>query len=145
MADQPFLMTGGEHRQLFGVTGDRGFQPFIGANASGGQGGPPTVTLVSPAEGEIIPSSVVVIDITSPSGLELVMLSLGFPDDGSGPPRAAEVIYSSSRGVGAMYQGTFVAPVASGVRVTMQRLGGWPGRSIRFDPDVVTKTGAINA
>lgn len=109
---------------------------------------PPTVTLVSPADGsQLAPNDAVVIDITvpAPATLRLVVLSVAFPtSDGDGSVRPTERIYSSSRGNDPMYPGVTIDTLPTGVRVTMKRLGGWPSRGLRFDPDVVTSAGAQN-
>lgn len=107
----------------------------------------PTVTLVSPAEGQIAANDEVVVDITvpAPSNLRLVLLSVAFP---LAPLRAAEVIYSSSRGASQPYSHVTTEDISddenNGVRVRMTRLGGWPATELRFDPDVVTTDGGEN-
>lgn len=107
----------------------------------------PTVTLVSPAQGQIAANDEVVIDITvpAPANLRLILLSVAFP---LAPLRAAEVIYSSSRGASQPYSNVTTEDISddenNGVRVRMTRLGGWPATELRFDPDVVTTDGGEN-
>ncbi len=105
---------------------------------------PPTVTLVSPAEGQIAAGDEVVIDVTSTVGLRLVVLSLALPADAGSLALPSEVIYRSSTGFAPGYEGSTLNTITNGVRATMKRTAGWPRRTLRFDPDVVTTTGAIN-
>lgn len=133
---------------LLGIVGSGSFG-FDGFQVGGAAIIPeaPTVTLVSPAEGEIAANDEVVIDITvpAPATLQLVVLTVAFP---LVPMRPEEKVYSSSRGPTALYPGVVLEDITddenNGVRVTMKRLGGWPATELRFDPDVVTSAGAGN-
>lgn len=96
---------------------------------------PPSVSLVSPLSGVFNDTfAQAVIDVTDPSGLALLNISVQLPI-------SEEVIYRAGQFTPG-YLGSSVENITAGYRLTILRRAGWPvGTVIKFNVDVVDLSG----
>lgn len=80
---------------------------------------PPVVTLVSPAQGNVDPSTPIVVDVTDVGGFHSIIVTARLPLSARN-----EVVYDGV--FDDVYGGSTRAAITNGFRFTIRRNGGWP-------------------
>jgi len=96
---------------------------------------PPVVTLISPLDGRIEPSTEVVLEVTDNTGLRRVLLAARFPSNG-----LEELVHTGDRFTARFAQGSTRLAISGGWRYSLKRAGGWD-RNLELDVYAIDTSG----